>query len=251
MQNFMTYDFNSIVPSDLSSKNILMIGRASDKKKRFYLGIKAMKYIEKEIPEAELKIISSINGITYLKILINDLNLKEKIKFLGYSSNPEIYFKNASLHFFPTLCESFGLVLSETKLYGIPTILMGIDYVSISKGGTIIVYDDKPESLAKEAIKILNNKKYRKKLGKEARKSIKKYNNELILVKWIKLILSVYIGESYYEILKNKDKVIQKKEYLNILKNQIKLLKMRLPNIFGNITAQNFENLTYLQSINR
>ena len=73
MQNFMTYDFNSIVPSDLSSKNILMIGRASDKKKRFYLGIKAMKYIEKEIPEAELKIISSINGITYLKILINFL----------------------------------------------------------------------------------------------------------------------------------------------------------------------------------
>ena len=249
MNNFMTYDFNSIVPSDLSSKIILMIGRAFDKKKRFELGIKAMKYIEKQIPEAELKIISSIKGITYLKKLINYLNLNDKIKFIGYLKKPEIYFKNASLHFFPTLFESFGLVLSETKLYGIPSILMGVDYVSISKGGTIILYDDKPESLAKETIKILNNKKYRKKLGKEARKSIKKFNNEKTFIKWVKLILSVYNGDKYYEILRKRDKIITEKESKEILNAQIKLLKKRLPKRFKNITLRNFENFTFLKNL--
>ena len=245
----MTYDFNSIVPSDLSSKIILMIGRAFDKKKRFELGIKAMKYIEKQIPEAELKIISSLKGISYLKKLINYLNLNDKIKFIGYLKKPEIYFKNASLHFFPTLFESFGLVLSETKLYGIPNILMGVDYVSISKGGTIILYDDKPESLAKETIKILNNKKYRIRLGKEARKSIKKFNNEKIFIKWVKLILSVYNGDKYYELLRKRDKIITEKESKEILNAQIKLLKKRLPKRFKNITLKNFENFTFLKNL--
>ena len=71
MNNFMTYDFNSIIPSDLSSKIILMIGRARDKNKRFDLGIKAMKYISKEITESELKIISKLYDIYYLKNLVN------------------------------------------------------------------------------------------------------------------------------------------------------------------------------------
>ena len=57
MDNFMTYEYNSVIPSDLSSKTILMIGRGYDKIKRFELGIKAMKYIIEEIPQAKLEVI--------------------------------------------------------------------------------------------------------------------------------------------------------------------------------------------------
>ena len=248
MNNFMTYEYNSVVPSNLSSKTILMIGRGNDKNKRFDIGIKAMKYIIKEIPECELKIISTLNGIRQLKYLVNILNLKRNVKFVGYIPNPEKYLKNASLHFFPTICESFGLVLSETKIYGIPSILLGLDYVLFSKGGTIIIYDDKPETLAKEAIKVLKNDKYRIKLGREARKSIKSFNNKILLLKWIKLILSVYKGDYYYDILRNEEKKLPKSVALNILKNQIKLLKMRLPK-FKNITIKEFENFTFLQNL--
>ena len=127
---------------------------------------------------------------------------------------------------------------------------MGLNYVSISKGGTVIIYDDKPESLAKEAIKILKNKKYRKKLGKEARKSIKYYNNQYLLIKWIKLILSIYKGESHYEILRKQHKEMPQKELLEILKIQVKLLKMRMPIIFNNITTSLFENFTYMKNLN-
>jgi len=248
MNNFMTYEYNSVVPSNLSSKTILMIGRGNDKNKRFDIGIKAMKYIIKEIPECELKIISTLNGIKQLKYLVNILNLKRNVKFVGYIPNPKKYFKNASLHFFPTICESFGLVLSETKIYGIPSILLGLDYVSLSKGGTIIIYDDKPETLAKEAVKVLKNDKYRKKLGREARNSIKSFNNKILLLKWIKLILSVYKGDYYYDMLRNQDKKLPQSVASNILKNQIKLLKMRLPK-FKNITIKEFENFTFLQNL--
>ena len=47
MNNFMTYEYDKVIQSNLSSKNIIMIGRGNDINKRFDLGIKAMKYIFK------------------------------------------------------------------------------------------------------------------------------------------------------------------------------------------------------------
>ena len=90
------------------------------------------------------------------------------------------------------------MVLCETKIYGIPNILLGLDYVQISKGGTIIIYDDTPESIAKESMKILNDEKYLKISGKEARNSMKEFKNQILFYKWINLILSVYNGDSFY-----------------------------------------------------
>ena len=59
------------------------------------------------------------------------------------------------------------MVLCETKIYGIPNILIGIDYLSISKGGTIIIYDDSSESLARESIKLLKDFKKKKSMVKK------------------------------------------------------------------------------------
>ena len=241
LDNFVTFDYDFVDPSDLSEKIILMIGRADDKNKRFNLGIEAMKFIIKEVPDSQLNIISPSKP-KKLKKLIQSLNLEENAKFTPFTLSPELYFKNASLHIFPTSCESFGLVLFETKIYGIPNILLGLNYVSIVKGGTIIIYDDKPESLANEAIKILKNKRYRKKLGKEARKSMKKFNNDMLLLKWVQLILSVYKGDKYFELLRNNREKISDDEAINIINSQVKLLQMRLPNL-RHITFNKFINL--------
>ena len=238
MNNFLTFDYNKVIQSDLSSKTILMIGRGNDKNKRFELGIYSMKYIIKEIPESKMIIISSIKGLQNLKDLTNILNLKEYIYFSGYTNNPEIFFKNSSLHIFPTISEAFPMVLSETKIYGIPSILLGIDYVSTSKEGNIIIYDDNPEIVGKYAIEILINDKYRKDLGKKGRISMKKFSNQILFKKWVKLILSINKGEDCFENFKNNHKSLNENESIKILKNQVKLLKKRLP-IFINLTLNN------------
>ena len=248
MNNFINFEYNFVIPSDLSSKTILMVGRGSDRLKRLDLGVEAMQHIVKEIPECEMKIISDTYLIEYLEKIINLLNLGNNIKFMGYSSNPEIYFKNASLHIFPSISESFGLILSETKIFGIPNILVGLDYVSLSKGGTVIIYDDNSLSIAKEAIKILKDENYRKRLGREARKSMLKFKNELLLKKWVSLILSIYNGKNYYDNLREQDEKIVEKDAINILKKQVEILKMRLPN-FKNITIKNIENFTFMQKL--
>lgn len=204
--------------------------------------------INNEIPNIELEIISNLSRINNLKNLVDNLNLNNNIQFLGYLSSPEILYKNISLNIFPSISEAFPMVLCETKIYGIPSILLGLDYITVSTGGTAIIYDDSPESLSKEAIKILNDDKIKKELGMKARKSMKKFNNILLLSKWVELILSVYNGETYY--LNFKDNNIDLKDYKleNIIKNQVELLKMRVQR-FNNITIKNFENFSYLQSL--
>lgn len=177
MDNFITYEYSSIIPSDLSSNTIIMIGRADDIYKRYYLGILAMEYLVKDFREIKMKIISRLDKTEYLKDLIYNLNLENSIHFVGFSTNPEIYFQNSSLHLFPTLTETFSQVLCETKIYGIPTILLGLDYLTLSKKGTIIIYDEIPDVLAKESLKLMKDKQYRKIIGKEARISMKRFNN--------------------------------------------------------------------------
>ena len=246
MNNFVTYEYNKVIPSSLSSNIILMIGRGNNKFKRFELGIHSMEYIIKDIEDCSMKIISNLNGTYNLQNIVNNLNLEQNIKFNGYTLTPEIQFKNASLHIFPTISESFGLVLCETKIFGIPNILVGLDYVSIAKGGTRIIYDETSESIAKEAIKILQNKNYRKFLGKKAKNSMKKFNNELLFNNWIKLILCVYNGEKYYEELKTNNKKMNENEALIILKNQINLMKIRNSK-YINITLNEFKNFTKME----
>ena len=249
MNNFVTYEFNSVIPSDLSSNIIVMIGRARAKKKRFVIGIQSMEYIIKEIPNCELKIISNLTDIDNLHFLVDNLYLENNIRFFGYIASPDILFKNASLCFFPSITEAFPMVLVETKIYGIPNILLGLDYISISKGGTVIIYDDTPESLSKEAVYILNNQKHKIYLSTEARKSMKQFRNDILLFKWVKLILSICNDDYFYINLCKEDKKINENEAIKIINNQIKLLKMRNP-IFNIISAQNFENYTFMQTIN-
>ena len=247
MSNFMTFDFNYIFTSDLSTQNILMIGRGDAKKKRFYIGIEAMEYIIKEKKTCELNIISSITRIDKIKKLVDNLNLNNNIKFNGYSSSVEIYFRNASLNLVPSISEAFPLVLSETKIYGIPSIVLGLDYICIAEGGIIIIYDDLPESLALESIKIISSNEYKKKLSKKARISMKRFNNKFLLEQWVKLIISVYKGESYYNKLREENKKLSENNAMKILNNQVKLLKLRYEE-FKNITKKDFENFTYINT---
>ena len=248
MNNFVPYDYNSAIPSDLSSKRIAMIGRGNDKQKRFYLGIESMQYIVKEIPTSEMIVISE--SAPYLQVLTEKLHLNKNIIFLGYHLNPEIFFKNVSLHIFPSVAESFGNVLCETLLYGIPNILVGIDYVSMAKGGTLIIYDDSPVSIAKIVTKILLDNKLRRKLGKNARKNVKKLKNDLLVNKWISLILSIYKNDNYSEYVRNQSKKIDKNEAIRIIEKQIYLLNRREKQ-FQNITIENFENFTYIENLLR
>ena len=229
MDNPTTYNYDLVIPSDLSQKIIIMVGRSEDPIKRYDIGIKAMKNIIKEIPESKMKIISKSNK-NYQRLII-DLSLEKNVIFTGYQKNIENFLKNASLHILSSLSEAYPMILGETKIFGIPSIICGLDYLALAKGGTIIIYDDNPDTIAKEAVLVLKDDKYRKKLGKEARESMKKHKNDLIVKKWIKLLFAVYNEniESFKKLQHSDEKnQLSNEEAENIINNQFYLLKKRI-----------------------
>ena len=242
MDNPNTFEYDSVKPSFLSGKNIIMIGRSEDPVKRYDLGIRAMSSIIKEIPDCTMTIISE-KTLKFQK-LIKDLKLDKNVKFTGYQKNIEIYLKNASLHIFPSISECYPMALVETKLFGIPSIICGLDFLSLAKGGTVIIYDDSPDTIGKQAIKILKNETYRRQLGKEARESMKNHKNKIIAKKWIKLLISVYKGDNESYISLNSHNLMTKEEANKILNNQLLLLKRR--NLrFNRLTLEKFQSYSF------
>ena len=96
MDNPISFEYDSVKPSSLSNKNIIMIGRIDDPVKRYDLGIKAMSSISKKIADCKMKIIADKSK----KIinLIKDLKLENNIEFTGFQKNIGIFLNNASLH---------------------------------------------------------------------------------------------------------------------------------------------------------
>ena len=77
---------------------------------------------------------------------------------------------------------------------------------------------------------------------------MKKFNNWLILKRWVKVILSIYNDKEDYEILRNEDKKMLDKDAIKLIENQINLLKQRNTK-FINLTLKDIENLTFIQNL--
>ena len=242
-ENFLTYNYSFLIASNLTSENILLIGRGRSETKRFELAIEAMEYITKEMSGAKLNIISRANNTDRLQYFINNLNLENSVKFRNYSSDPSIYFRDASLNLLTSISESYSLVLSETKMYGIPNILLGLDYLLLAKNGTIIIHDDLPETLAKVSMKVLYQRIYKKKLAKKARISMKIFDNENLIRKWKILLLSAYNNVDIKQINIERD-IDNRKNVYRILKREVKLLNNRLEK-YKNITIEDIENISF------
>ena len=61
-------------------------------------------------------------------------------------------------------------------------------------------------------MEIFKNKNFKKRFGKEARLSMKKYSNENLLNKWVELWFAIYNGDEYYNSLLKRDKKMKKKK---------------------------------------
>ena len=248
--NLYTFDPNEVPSSNLSNHNLMMLGRLNDKKKGVEYAIKAMELIAKEVPDAKLFLVSSDSRIEEFKNMSIELNLTKNIFFERYVEKISDFFLNSSIFLFTSLTEAFPMALNEAKAYGLPCITFDISYSIPIQSGVIQVEMFNHKSIAKEAIKLLKDYDYRIQKGKEAKLSLKRFNNEDTTNLWERLFHALKYGENEFQKFRRE---IEKK-YYNETNIEIKLEKQfdyakRFNKYFKCHSFKNISNLEYINNI--
>jgi glycosyltransferase involved in cell wall biosynthesis len=112
-----------------------------------------------------------------LKKKVRKLGLQDKFIFLGQVGKDQLVqlYQNATLFAFPSYHEGLPTVLLEAMSCGLPVIATDVrgnrDLISSGKNG-ILVPSRSPKEIADAILRLLDDEKMRRKLGKNARETI-------------------------------------------------------------------------------
>ena len=208
--NLYTFEPSKIKDSNLTTHNIMMLGRASDKVKGYIYAVKTLPYIVKEVPDAILNIVSSNYNVKFLKDAAKQLGVSNNLVINYFTENITEVFWNSSVFMYTSLSEAFPMAMNEAKAHGLPIVAFNVHYSIPYQSGVINVDMLDCEALARETVKLLKDYDYRKKMGKIAKESLNKFKNNETVEMWGRLFNSLLEGEEAYRRLQNE---IEKKYY--------------------------------------
>ena len=248
--NFYTFEPNNSKVSELKTHNIVMLGRAADRIKGIIYAIQAMPLIVKEVPDAKLILLSSSYRIQFLKDLAKELGVTKSIKFNYYTEDISKVFWDSSVLMYTSLSEAFPLAMVEGKAHGLPVVAFDVACSPPYQEGIVPVDMLDVESLARETVKLLKNKEWRKKMGREAKLSLNKFNNVDTEKLWYRLFKSLLKGKKYFRQLQ---KEVEEK-YYDEVKARKRMEKryrdlLRLYKNFSCHTLNDFTRLSYVRNI--
>jgi len=143
-QEFTKEDFFKELNFDLSTFTIGVFSRIEEQKGQ-HLVIEAINLLHEN--EIQLIIVGhsmDANYESYLTSMVNKYNLKNKIKFIPFVNQPMQIMKLLDLIILPTFEETFGLVVAEAMLMGVPVI-------GSNKGGVPEIIKDNKTGLLFES----------------------------------------------------------------------------------------------------
>ena len=251
MPNLYTFEPSEIKSSNLTNKNIVILGRLNDEIKGIIYAIQSMYYIIKEVPDAIMNLYSSDSRIQFLRNLTRDLNLTKNVIFKSSVSNVSLAFYENSIHMFTSLSEAFPMAMNEGKAHGLPIVGFEVPYSLPYQQGFIGVEMFDVKGLARETVKLLKDYNYRKKMGEIAKKSLDVFKNNETVELWGKLCDSLMSEDrnDYRKFQKEiEDKYYDEKKAREHLEGQFNIFLNR--NI--NLTCHKFENfldINYLKNI--
>ncbi|CAF3834725.1 unnamed protein product [Rotaria sp. Silwood1] len=142
--------------------------------------IKAFKIFLAKFPDYRLYIAGNTadNGFPDIQKLVNELDLSEKISFVGRVSDKEkiaLYHK-AKVYVQPSDFEGFGMAIAESMACGTPVVTSRAGAVPEVAGDcAVYVQPNNPESIAQGMIELISDNNKYSKLSSEGSKRIKKY----------------------------------------------------------------------------
>ena len=180
-------------PALLQEKRLISVGRLSAEKGFIDLLMLYSK-IEKTHPDWCLDIIGDGAEKPVLEEYIKKHNLENKVTLHGFQKKDYIdkMLQKSSIYLMTSHTESFGIVLIEAMSHGLPCIAFssaeGAREIIDSGRNGYLINNRNFEAYIKKVEDLMEDIETRKAIGKEGRKSIKKYSGEEVIKDWYKLI---------------------------------------------------------------
>ncbi len=116
--------------------NLVAVGRLVESKNLDWL---LRQLASLETNSWNLHVIGDGSERVKLKLLTSELSINHQVEFHGFCSDVERFYQQADLHVFPSLRESFGLVILEAMAFGVPTLALDPDGVDVQTASNEII----------------------------------------------------------------------------------------------------------------
>lgn len=177
----------------LKNKRLVSVGRLSPEKGYLDL-LKIFNTLVKSKPDWHLDIIGDGVERDKLKKYIEKNELNEKVTLHGFQGKEYIdkILHDSSIYLMTSYTESFGIVLIEAMSHGIPCIAFdsaeGAREIINSGENGYLIKNRNQEAMIMKIKDLINNEEDRIRIGKQARKSVKKYTSDIVGEEWITLM---------------------------------------------------------------
>lgn len=177
-------------------KVIVSVGRLVDQKNHKLL-INAFANISKKFPDYKLIIYGEGGLRGELTKLIENLNLEDKVILYGNTSNIEDKIYDAEMFVLPSVWEGMPNALMEAMALGLPCIATncpsgGPEFLIQNDINGILIQCDNGKELEEAIEKILEDKEFAKKIGKNASRIVETLNPNEIYKQWENYIQFIY-----------------------------------------------------------
>jgi Glycosyltransferase len=186
---------------------IISVGRLVELKGQRYL-IRAFSHVRKEV-KCRLCILGEGPLMNNLQTLVNDLNLSNDVKFLGWKENPFKYIHRSSLFVLSSLSEALPYALIEALACGCPVISTDCNYgpkeildngrvgiLTSPFDGHLYNFSDpltlEELELKNKIVSVLNDEKLRTYYSNNSKKRSKDFSVDKIMIKYENIVSEIY-----------------------------------------------------------
>ena len=189
--NPVTY-YPESISEELSQKStrIICVGRLTEQK-GFDLLIEAFARISDKCPEWHIDIFGNGEDELYLRKMITDRHLDDRIKINKPTMNIYDEYQKSAFYVLSSRYEGYALVLNEAMSCGLPCVAFDCKYgpreaICHGKNG-LLVEDGNTEQLGDAILWMIQHPAERHQMKTPARISSARYKKEIIMKKWIQL----------------------------------------------------------------
>ena len=199
IKNFCPLRSGKKTNKSLPKKYFFCLSRIDTNKGHNFL-IQSFSFVNKKISDAKLIIgggslnpqKSELKILKKIKIAIKKNKLKNNVIMTGYIEDNVLpsFYRQASVFVVPSIFEPFGMTALEAMACGTPVVASkfgGIKNIILEKGGGLLADPNDPKEFSDAIVKLIENPKFAKKIGKEGRKIVcKHFSWDSIAEKYIK-----------------------------------------------------------------